>query len=279
MKRILYLPLFLLMFSFGTYAQEFNKIVDTLLKEAWVCYEKADYKCMIKKSKETLKIAKEKNIPKGIAEAYYYLGIAYFSLGKMSEAMDYAMKAVEYAKQQDNYRWIVYSYTLLGEILRSLKKYNQALRYFEKSIEYAKKNKNTKMIPVALINIGNIYFEQENYEKALKVYQEALEKTKKEKLRKSYIALLSYNIGVVYYKIKMYEDAKKYLKKSALLYKEIGNMKSYLESIYFLAKTYLAMGKRDLAEKIIKENLNTAKSYGYYKNFIMLLIKSEEMNG
>ncbi len=271
MIKHLILILILLIVSFDTRAQNFNDQVDKLLKEAWDCYETGNYQCMIEKSKNVLTISKKHNIPRGIAEAYYYLGIAYFSQNQMSNALKYTRLAVEYAEKQKNYRWIVYSYTLLGEIFRFLGKKDIALQYFKKSLKYAQKNKNKKMVPIILINIANIHFENGKYNKALKIYENALKLVKKENLRKSYEALIYYNIGLSYYKTQKFEYAKKYLMKSAQMYKTIGNQKNYLESIYFLARSYLALDKKKEAEKIIKQHLKMAKNHGFYNAFYKLL--------
>ncbi len=275
MLHILLSIIFLSYNVFGLNSKNFNQRIDQLLKQSWECYEQGNYKCMIENSKETLKLSKKYNNEKGIAESYYYLGIAYFSINDMNNALKYTRLAVEYAEKKKNYRWIVYSYTLLGEIFRNLGKSDYALKYFKKSLEFAKKNNNAKMIPIILINIANIYFENKNYKKALNTYQNALELAKKEKLRKSYQALILFNIGLSYYKIGDFKKAIMHLKKSAYLFKEIGNMRNYLESVYFTAKSYLALGNKDKAEIIIKENLPLAKNHGLYLSFYKLLKTKE----
>jgi len=201
--KLLFSLTFFLSTCFVVIAGELEKKVDFLLKKAWECYEKSDYTCMIDRSKEVLDISKEHNIPKGIAESYYYLGIAYFSKNDMNNALKYTRLAVEYSRKQNNYRWIVYSYTLLGEIFRSIGKYKEAMYYFKESMEYAEKNKNKKMIPVIMLNIGNIYFERKDYKSALSMYEEALELAENIKLRKSYISLLNFNIGITLYNLGM----------------------------------------------------------------------------
>ncbi len=245
--------------------------VDQMLIKAWNCYEQGKYLCMIRESKKTLDYSLKHNVPKGIADSYYYLGIGYFLSENTALAMKYANKAIEYSKDKGKYKWLANSYTLLGEILRSLKKYDSALKYFKEALKLAEKNNNLKMASVALSNIGNIYFEKGDYKKAEEYYRKGLKLAKKSNNRKSYIALNNFNLGISLYKQKKYKEAIPYLKESAKLYKEINNVKYYVDSVYFLAKSYIEIGDKKTALKLLNDNIDSAKRIFADHKFLELM--------
>jgi tetratricopeptide (TPR) repeat protein len=274
MRRILLLLLSVFTLSFATPEEE----VDKMLLKAWQYYEQGNYYMMLEQSKKTIEYAKKENVPKGIAEGYYYAGIAYFQMGDMNKAIEYANKAIEYSKDKPNYRWKAYSHNLLAEIMLYLKKYDDALKHFEITLKLAKENNNERMVPVALLNIGNVYFYKKDYNKALDYYKEAIKNTENIKIRPYYIALINYNTGMAYYKLKDYKNASFHLEKAALTYKEIGDLRSSVESVYFLAKSFINLNEKEKAIQIINEYKPLAKKVLLYGKFKKLEKEVNEAN-
>ncbi len=272
-KNLKLLIIFLIIPILTTSAQEISpkKQVDTMLKKAWECYEQSKFRCMAAESKKVVEYAKKHNIPKGIAEGYYYLGIAYYSMGNLAEAIKYANKSIDYAKDKGNYKWLAYSYTLLGEIFKSLKKYDEAYFYFQKSFDLSKQNNNKKMMIVAYSNIGNLFFEKGNLKKAQQYYEKAYQMLKIVKTRDSYVALINYNLGIALYRQKKFKDAIPYLEKASNIYKKLSDVPSFVNTIYFLAKTYKKTGQEEKAKKILRENLEYAKKIKLEYKFLKLL--------
>jgi tetratricopeptide (TPR) repeat protein len=274
MVRIIILLIFI---NFSVYGSE--KEIDRKITEAWKYYEQGRFIKMEKISKEILKESLKLRYQKGIAEGYYYLGVAYYSMGNMSRALEYANKAVEYSEKHTNYRWKAYAYTLAGEILRSLRKYDEAMKNFEMVLQIIKKYKNKKMLPAAYSNIGNIYFEKGEYKKASEFYKKGLTAGKEIRIRESYIALNSYNLGLSYYKQKKFSEAVKYLTDAYKIYKKLGDKKSIVSSAFYTAKSYIKTGEYRKAYKILKENYKTAKEVRASRMFFRTLKKLEDKIG
>ncbi len=237
---------FLIIFSISFSSERIIKD----LEKAWSYYEKGQYIKMKKLSEDILRRSIKEKFPKGIIEGYYYLGIASYSLGDLSEALKYANKAVEFSKKHNRYRWKAYSHALVGEILRSLRRYEEALKHFKIAYRLSVENRNDKMIPPALMNIGNIYYDTGEFHKAISFYKRALEKAKEVNLRKSYLGFISYNLGITFYRSKDYKNAEKYLKDAENIYREIKNRSSMYEALFYLGKTYMKTGKKEKAREI-----------------------------
>ena len=274
MLRVFYILLLIVTLSFAETPKE---KVDKMVVKAWEYYEEGRFIKMEKLSRELLEYSLKHNIPKGIAEGYYYLGVAYFSMGNKSKALEYANKAVEYSIDKDNYRWKAYSHTLVGEIMRDLKKYKDALKHFKIALDLAEKNGNKKMLPAALANIGNIYFEKGELNKAVEYYRRGLKIAKEINLRKSYIALNSYNLGITYYRLKKYSEAVKFLKEALNIYNQLKDTRSKINSAYFLAKSYIKSGEKNNALKVIKDNLQDAEKLKVDYKFLKLLRKADKI--
>ncbi len=266
MKRIFILLFFIFSFSFATPEEK----VDKMLLKAWQYYEQGNYYMMLDQAKKTVEYAKKENVPKGIAEGYYYIGIAYFMMGNIDKAIEYANKAIEYSKDKPNYRWKAYAHTLLAEIMLYLKKYDEALKHFKITLKIAQENKNEKMVPIALLNIGNVYFYKKDYKKALEYYKKALKEIKSIDIRPHYTALLNYNTAMAYYKLKEYKNASIYFEKALKVYEKLGDIKSTVESAYFLAKSLSKIGEKEKALEVIKKYKFLAKKVLLYKKFKQL---------
>jgi len=241
--------------------------IDEMLLKAWKYYEKGNYYMMLEEAEKIIRISEKENYQKGIAEGLYYVGIAYFQMGDINKAIEYANKAIEYTKDKPNYRWKSYAHNLLAEIMVYLKKYDKALSQYKTILNIAKKYKNEKMIAITYLSIGNIYFYKKDYKKALENYKKSHEYTRIADLRPYYIALINYNLGMAYYKLKKYFKAVKHFEKSAEIYKKIGDIKSSVESAYFLAKSYYKMENRNKALEIINKYKKFAKKVLLYRKF------------
>ncbi|WP_297454148.1 tetratricopeptide repeat protein [Persephonella sp.] len=268
------LRIFLILLTVSTVAFGVTKEeIDRQLQKAWQMYEKGKYVSMEKISKKVVQESKGINYPKGIAEGYYYIGIAYFMRGKIDKALEYANLAVDFSQKHNNYRWKAYSHTLVGEILRYLGKYDKALYHFKISLQLAEDNKNQKMLPAAYANLGNIYFDRKEYDKAIKYYLKGLEIGKKINIRPSYIALNSYNTGIAHFRLKNWDNAVKYLQEAYKIYIQLGDKKSAVSSAYFIAKSYYLAGDYWKAKQVVEKNTPLAKQVLQYRKFKKLLNK------
>ncbi len=271
MKKILFI---FFLFSVSLYASE--EILKKLEK-AWSLYEQGKYIEMKELSEEILTQSLKEKYPKGIIEGYYYLGIANYSLGNLPEALKYAKKAVEFSEKHNKYRWKAYSHVLVGEIFRSLRKFDRALFHFKKAYQLAKENNNKKMLPPALMNIGNVYYDIGKFQEAKRYYIQALKLANKINLRKSYIAFITYNLGITSYRSKDFVEAEKYLKEAISLYKKIGNENSLYESMFYLGKTYMKEGKKEEAKKIFLKIVKEKPKGFFYKRSKYFLKKLSDL--
>ncbi|WP_456392228.1 tetratricopeptide repeat protein [Persephonella sp.] len=265
--------LLLLMLSIPVFAIQENSEIDRLIAQAWEYYEKGRYLKMKELSQTILEKSKEAGYPKGIAEGYYYLGVAYYSIGDRAKALEYANRALEFTDRYKNYRWRTYAITLAGEILRSLRRYDEALSQFKKALEVIKENNNKKMLPAGYVNVANIYYEMGDFKKALQYYRKGYDSARNIELRKSYLALTAYNLGLINYRMKKCPKAVKYLEEAHRIYSEIGDTTSTAQSAYYMAKGLYRQGKKNEALTVLQTNIEIARKAGLWKQYRRLIKK------
>lgn len=261
--RFLFLILLIINFAIANPKEK----VDEMLLKAWQYYEEGNYYMMLEQSKKTLNYALKHNVPKGIAEGYYYIGIAYFQMGDLDKSIKYANKAIEYSKDKSNYRWKAYAKNLLAEIMIRLKKYDEALKQYNDILKLSIENDNKRMIAVTYLDIGNVYFYKKNFKKALENFKKANEQMQNIKIRPYYLALVNYNLGMIYYRLNDFQNAIPYLEKSLNIYQKINDEKSTVETAYFLADSFYEIGDKEKALNTLESYKNLAKKVLLYRKF------------
>lgn len=284
--RISTLSLFLLVFSFSSFAQQTK--IDSL--EKWIAkYPKKDtflVKNMISieylyfrhqpekngiYANAIIDYSKKLNFEYGIEEGLASLAYAYAYKGKYEEAVKAAMQKLAYDEKLKNIAQKADTYTLLGYISTLTEKSNQ-----EQPLEYFIKAKNTsiqlpatyplraKIIAEKRINVATGYYFLKQYEKSLQEYLETL-KVLQEEYKKmpsntknnddyTYLKAISYlNIGELYTLLNKNLLADNYLKKGLDI-----SIKNSYQALY--SNYYNSLAKNNLALKTytnVQDNLNS----------------------
>jgi tetratricopeptide (TPR) repeat protein len=103
------------------------------------------------------------NLKPDYAEAYYYLGDAFFNLHRYTEAFDAFKQAV---KIKPNY---VEAHFSLGILASMLSEYDEAIKAFKKVVELNPKHAK------AYFSLGNVYSELNRHEEAVEAYKKAID--------------------------------------------------------------------------------------------------------
>lgn len=136
----------------------------------------------------------------GIMDCYFALGLAYYGLNNLDDALKNLELAIEKGCKMEECFYIAANiYDELGLGLDS-EETKKAIEYYKKAIEI---NPNSLY---SLVNIGTIYEHNNVDDKALEYFYKTYElDTKKE-------TNAAYNLGVTYTKLKQYDEAIKYYK-------------------------------------------------------------------
>jgi len=208
-----------------------------------------DYKRAIEAGKLAVK-----RYPKN-SDAYFCLGLSYFSIGELKLAYENMKKAESLTNNKED---LVYIYSIIGQILNDMGYLNDALLYFSRSLNLAKDLDNTDMQASILNNIANVYNSKGEVDKALSYYEESLNlQTNEEEKAPTYN-----NIALIYYNKGDYKKAIKYFQKAVEISEKYGEY--YVVFIYKLnlGETYRRMKDYENAEKYLSEGLEGVKNVG-----------------
>lgn len=264
----------LLLFSIISLAQNneidsLENLLETLPKDdesrakilnelAYNYYTTSSKKC-IEYSQKALDIAIQTQNKKQMGNAYFNIGVAYYSEGNYQKALKNWKKKLEVNKQQNDSIEIASSYSDIGILYKNWGDYDTAVIFYQKALKIYEEGNFKKGQAYTLINIGNIYFYfGKKYQKALDYYSEALALFK-ELGNEQLTARTLNNIGMVYYEQKQSGKALEYFKKSLDIYIKLNFESGIATTRLMVGSTY-----KDLDE-YQKAFQNMIKALDYYK--------------
>ena len=103
----------------------------------------------------------------GYAKCYSNIGMTYWQLEALDEALENYLLAV---KLMGNDAQLMGN---IGLVYRAKKEYDKALDYYQQSLEITRRDGQHKSTAINLLNIGALYFKLEEYGKALDYYAES----------------------------------------------------------------------------------------------------------
>ncbi|WP_159519046.1 tetratricopeptide repeat-containing sensor histidine kinase [Sunxiuqinia indica] len=159
---------------------------------------------------------------------------------------------------------------------RKMKDYSSALNYFtylEENYYYQLSSEQRRTL---FMNKGNVYAVQKNYAKAEELFNKAYEETLTID-RPDSRALITYNLGALYYRQQKFDKSVKYISESLKSYLKIGDQ-VYIERCYrVLGAIAMDQGKLSEAESYFLKALDIAQRIaqkksilGNYKNLYLL---------
>lgn len=102
------------------------------------------------------------------------IGNIEYRLGNYKQALDYARQSMAIAKRKDLTSSIGYAHKLLGRIYRKQTNYDSALQEYQQAQKIYVMLGDTRSAAELLLNIGNIYFDKEKYQEAMVSYRRSL---------------------------------------------------------------------------------------------------------
>jgi tetratricopeptide (TPR) repeat protein len=122
---------------------------------------------------EALGIAKKMNYDRGIAQAYYYIGISFSKRNKYDVALEWYSKAIPLYEKARDTSGLAYTIMLIGVIDYYLKNYTRAEGNYKKALDLFEKQKNDLGMANCLVNLGSLYYATNDFEKAVAYCQNA----------------------------------------------------------------------------------------------------------
>ncbi|MEQ9425569.1 MAG: LytTR family transcriptional regulator [Cyclobacteriaceae bacterium] len=204
-----------------------------------------------------LRLATERNDPRGKAFAYNELGVTEKNANNFTKAISYYDQALHLWDSLGIDRQLYYIYTNIAIANSALKAYDQAIANFKTAIEFAEESKLDREVAngynnlaVALTNIGE-------YDSSIAIIQKSLPFFIQRKLpREEYLAYQ--NIGKNYLKKSEFDSAEFYLSETLSGFEEINYVLGIVETKGLIGELYLSKDQFEEAIVIIDEGLNLA---------------------
>jgi hypothetical protein len=200
-------------------------------------------------------IAPSMRYPKGYARALTVIGNSYWYEGVYEFAQNYYLLAARQYQAINDSIGLGLTYNNLGEVHKRMGDYRKSLEYLVASVRLKEKASETQ--PITLYNIGELHIllnqlpEATTYlEKSLSI---ALNNNDKRAIAYDYKGL-----GIIKFKQKQYQAALDYLTRSEALWKELGEIRSLIQTYHDLAEVYQKLKLFDKAERYLTISMEMA---------------------
>jgi len=195
---------------------------------------------------------------KGLANAYKYIGMGHYFLGKYPEAINYWQQSLSSFEAIGDKVGVSNILNNIGAVYNNQGDDTKALEFYLRSLKAAEEVRDTNRIVVASINIGTIYLKKNTTrDKAQVYYLTALPLIE---FLKNYVAegTVSVNLGEIYFGREQYDTALYYYEKSLNAFRKSksGNIPYTLTNI---GKVYMKRGDFQKAVEFQKEGYEIAK--------------------
>lgn len=196
-----------------------------------------------------------------IAYVYNNLGDAFYNVGNVPLAQEYAEKSMEMFRKLDNKRGIAYSFINQGSVNRMKQEYQKALDYFKDAIDIRKTLGDSVGIASASLELAETFSLMGKTDTAMAWYRISLEKHRELK-NKNYIAYSLNGMGNLFREQEMYDSAYHYFQRALNFSSERANMRGIISNREGLALVYLHKGREKEGEELLDMALQTAKRSG-----------------
>jgi len=183
---------------------------------------------------------------RGQGTIYEYYGIIHRSLGDYKTSLQFLYKGLELIEQVGYSEGEALAHYHLGVTYKYLASYERALDHFLKSLSIAEKYHHWIPLSYSLNNIGLIYFETEDHENALNYLNQSLDRRRKSGDKWGEAGSLD-NIGVCYLKMEQYEKAIEFCTQSLSISTSVSDQKGQGNSLFHLGNIYEQWGQYDKA--------------------------------
>ncbi|HYF31648.1 MAG TPA: tetratricopeptide repeat-containing sensor histidine kinase [Chitinophagaceae bacterium] len=290
-KRAGALVLLLILFCYAAVAQA---NWDTLFQKANQYRRDGEFRKAIDQYNTCLQLAKQLKDSLKTGNSLIGIGIAYDQSGNYEDALDYYFKALRVYESINNTNKMAGTIKNIGNTYRELKDYQKSYAFLSRALEIRKNDRDSTGIANVLNDIGLLYMNQDSnrkaqahytmvlkeygrhfipaikayvinnlgitnknlgyYEEALRNYMQALEIITGTGDQYG-IALITGNIGDLYYKKEDYKQSLSFNERSFAMAKAIGSNELLRSAYRNLANTYAAAGNSSRAIVYLKEEM------------------------
>ncbi|MEM9280998.1 MAG: tetratricopeptide repeat protein [Verrucomicrobiota bacterium] len=208
-------------------------------------------------SKAARRVAK----PMYEASAYDRLGIAYWTIGDVHQAIANHEKSLEIARDSGSLDVEAKSLGNLGNAYYHLGEYESSSEYYGEALELFRHLQNRLGENCALAGLGLSYGKLGRYEQAFEVHEQCLRLAIENGDRR--IEGTTYgNIGLIHSDTGNYEEAIKYHNRDLSISREMGDQRSEAIALGDVGNASMALGNFESAIQYFREQIEVAQNVG-----------------
>jgi diguanylate cyclase (GGDEF)-like protein len=192
---------------------------------------------------------------KGICVSQYQMGLAYWRLGQLLEALDYLHEADQLTKEVEATLIEVEILNALGNVYLDLQVYDSAYTYYQIGLQMAISKNQEFMKSSILSNIGEIYRELNDYDSAIELYLMSLSGLDEVDDINRRIYPIS-NIAAVYLAQRDFKKAEEYASRSLELSRECHDKIVESVSLKYLGMIARENHQYETAVKLLNQSLS-----------------------
>ncbi len=208
-----------------------------------------------------LKIFRDTKNKKGESACVHNIGNVKNNQGKYSEAIQYTLKAAKIREETGDKIGMASSYNNIGVTYYYIGDYSQALNYFFKSLQLKEEIKDDLGISFSYLNIGSVFYDMGKFKEAVKYKEKAL-KLKIKLGDKAGEALIYNYMANVCILEKNYQAALAYNLKSLKLREEIKDKQGVNLCLIYIGDAYIAQQKFNEALSYYSKALKSTAELG-----------------
>ncbi|WKN43505.1 tetratricopeptide repeat protein [Tunicatimonas pelagia] len=255
---------------------EADTIRVNLLNELGVEYWVVDPKESEYYGQQALTLADSLSYTSGVAYAYDVIGVAHWTQGKYTTALDYLINALTSYQRLGHTLYAANTMLNIGLIYYEQKDLELALQFFQEALSKYLVFGDAINVATALGNIGNVYFDMSEYNRADSSFREALELYKK--VKDPYSIALSYgSLGDISTVTGQYNQALMYYQQSLELSREIGDLHGIAITLYHVGKMYREQQKFIQAEEYLMQSMDVARQVNDQKQLQDIYLELKEL--
>ncbi len=214
------------------------------------------------------------NFNKGIQLANNNLGIAYYTTGKYTEAIDAFIKSKNAAAKRHDTINLAWAYNNIGNVYIDLADYKTTLLYYDSAFKLRKLLNDSGAMAQSYINFGYVYKELGIYSKALLSLYDAVKILEKNNNEQSLAYCYDF-IGSVYSQQKKFSYSNVFYQKALALYIKNNYRSGEAIALNSLGTNYYSLGNTEKGKALVYQ---AYKIYEDLKDIRQLAIVSSTLS-
>jgi len=239
-------------FKFCEIQKDFNGLVEAYYSAGLAFQKKGKYDKAEAALIEAIGISKKHKLYVNQGKYLRMMSNLLDLIGKRSESVEFAEKAMALAKRIQNPKEIALANMQLGNVFLDSGDYDRAKDYYNEHYNYVVNFGDSADLARSHVNLGNIYYSIDNYDSAIFHYQKSID------LfdgcgKKIFSTTARYNIASAYYSIDSLQRSIQYLNEVEEIHKKHSDFGSMLDVMYTHTEYLRNENKYEEAVKLAKK--------------------------